>query len=354
MKATPYVPSQSDNPGSRPTSIENEAPIPSGFWSMAFAFWLATLFILYSKFFDSILTGFYVPKVVILCTVIFFLVSGRPLFFLKSTGGKIMFGLVFWATFTLIFSVWKSGSIPMYTQLLQSMFFFALAAGLPRTVGDVRKTVYTMAFSGLVCSLLSLHFGADHDGRLAIQNGSYADPNYFGMALAAAVPLLWQMAVTAQSKLMRIAAWLGMPLMLIDLAKTGSRGAMLGFIVMMLLLFLISSVKTKIVLVLVTSVGIVVVLATLPGYIKERYVTLFSVDPPETQSNDGNDKDRDRLAGDAGSSQQRRHLLIESVNLTFEHPIVGVGPGNFQTAVYDEARAVGIKHNPQLLHTNIL
>jgi hypothetical protein len=36
---------------------------------------------------------------------------------------------------------------------------------------------------------------------------------------------------------------------------------------------------------------------------------------------------------------------MESVNLTFEHPLVGVGPGNFQAAVFNEATAVGLKHN---------
>lgn len=347
MKATPYVPARNANPGVRVVQLEDEAPIPSGFWNMAFVFWMATIFILFSRLFDVFLAGFYVPKAVLSLMVLFFLISGRPLFFLKTTGGKIALCFMVWAAFTVIFSVWKSASIQNYTDLLQSMFFFAVAAGLPMTVLDVRKTVSAFAFSGLCAALLSFHFGVDREGRMALAGGSYFDPNYFGMALAAAVPLLWQSAATAQSKVTRIFAWLGMPIIFLVLAKTGSRGAMLAFALMLLLLFLISSVKIKILLLFATAIGLVVLLATLPGYVRERYLTLFSSDSvaAESPADNNSSQDRDRLGGDIGSTEQRKRLLKESITLTLEHPIVGVGPGNFQTAVFNEATAAGMKHN---------
>jgi hypothetical protein len=84
----------------------------------------------------------------------------------------------------------------------------------------------------------------------------------------------------------------------------------------------------------------------MPSYVRERYLTIFSIDAPaDNQLNTGAASDLGRLQGDVGSSEERKRLLIESINLTLEHPLVGVGPGNFQTAVYDEAKAKGIRHN---------
>jgi hypothetical protein len=331
--------------GSGATPIEEDAAVPSVFWSMAFVCWLGSIFILYSRFFDLVLRGFYIPKAVLSLMCIFFLVSGRPLFFTHSTVGKITLGFASWVSFTMIFSVWRGGSLPFYSELLQSLVFFAIAAGLPNTILDVRKSIYALAFSGLLAALMSFHWGVN-SGRLALSDGSYADPNYYAMALAAVIPFFWGMAASTESKGVKIFAWLSMVPILLALSKTGSRGAMVGFGAMLLLLLIISPVKTKIVLIILSALGFGVVAATMPSYVRERYLTLFSIDAStDRQSNNSGDSDLSRLQGDVGSSEERRRLLIESIDLTFEHPIVGVGPGNFQTAVFDEAKAKGIKHN---------
>jgi O-antigen ligase len=127
---------------------------------------------------------------------------------------------------------------------------------------------------------------------------------------------------------------------------------MLGFGAMLLLLFLISPVKTKIVLLIVSALGFGVAVAALPGYVRARYVTFFSVDSTPTQGDNGANPERDRLRADASSADERRRLLQESINLTLEHPLVGVGPGCFQAAVYDEAKAKGIRHNVWLMTHN--
>jgi O-antigen ligase len=328
-------------------------PVPSAFWNMAFACWLATVFILYSRFFDLVLRGFYIPRVVLSLMILFFLVSGKPLVFLSSTVGKIMLMFVCWVTFTVLFSQWKGGSLPYFEQLLQSLFFFAIAAGLPNVIADVRRTCYTLGFSGILAALMSFHWGMNLEGRLALNAGSFADPNYFAMGLAAVIPFVWEMATAAQSKVLRIFAWLSMPVLVLVLAKTGSRGAMMAFALMLLFLLIISPVKTKIALLLVSAIGLAVLLAVVPSYLMERYVTFFTVNSAASQpSGDSGDAELDRLRGDASSAEERRRLLQESVNLTLEHPLVGVGPGCFQSAVYDEAKAKGIRHNVWLMTHN--
>lgn len=319
--------------------------MPSAFWSMAFACWLGTIFILYSKFFDLFLRGFYIPKAVIGLAGVFFLVSGKPLLFLRSTGGKIMVVLVFWVSVATALSIWRGGSYPYYTQLVQSLLFFGMAAGLPNVVSDSRKCIYTLAFSGLLAALLSLHWGSSVTGRLALIEGSYADPNYYAMALAAVIPFVWQMATTARSVVARVFAWLSMAPFFLALVKTGSRGAMAAFGVMLLLLLVISPLKTKIMLIIGLTLGLAVVAVSVPGYVRERYFTLFTIDPVvNQQAENGGNPDLGRLQGDVGSTEARRFLLQESINLTLEHPLTGVGPGCFQTAVFNEDRDKGIHH----------
>ena len=313
---------------------------------MAFACWLGAIFILYSRFFDLVLRGFYIPKVVLSLMGLFFLLSGRPLLFARSTVGKIVLALSFWVSLTMIFSVWKSGSLPWYEQFVQSVFFFAIAAGLPTAVSHIKQNCYTLAVSGVLAALMSFHWGIDVTGRLALKDGSYADPNYFAMGLAAIVPFLWEMATAAESKLVKVFAWLSMGPVFLVLEKTGSRGAMLAFAAMLLIWWLISPAKTRIVLILASAIGLGVVVVTVPSYVLARYLTAFSTQPSPDQKPSGIDsQDQGRLRSDIDSSEERKRLLQESINLTLEHPIVGVGPGCFQVAVFDEARAKGIRHN---------
>ena len=349
MTPNSYVPSRDSG-----TAFATEpVPVPSAFWNMAFACWLATVFILYSRFFDLVLRGFYIPKVVLSLMILFFLVSGKPLVFLSSRVGKIMLVFVCWVTFTVLFSEWKGGSLPYFEQLLQSLFFFAIAAGLPNTIADIRRTCFTLAFSGVLAALMSFHWNLNLEGRLALSAGSFADPNYFAMGLAAVIPFVWEMATTAESKVMKIFAWLSMPVLFLVLARTGSRGAMMAFAVMLLLLLIISPAKTKIALILVSLIGFGVLLAVVPSYVMERYVTFFTVSSDSSQqAAESGNPDLDRLRADASSAEERKRLLQESVNLTLEHPLVGVGPGCFQSAVYDEARAKGIRHNVWLMTHN--
>jgi len=352
MDMTPSVPSRSDQ---SELLVDLDAPAPSVFWKAAFGCWLAGMFILYSRFFDEVLVGYSFPRIILSLMALFFLLSGRPLVFFQSMAGKIAIALVFWVSFTLIFSVWKSGSLPQYQLLVESIVIFAIAAGVPITIGNVRKTTYALAISGLMAALLSFPYGADMYGRLCLRQGSYADPNYYAMALVLVVPFFWEMAISAKSYFVKIFAWSCMAPIFWAMMRAGSRGAMLGFGVMLLFLLILSPLKTKVMLVAVTLVGLFTAVAVLPGYLRVRYFTFFDseraqqVNPGSTNSDT---PDPDQLQADVNSAEGRKRLLFTSIALTFEHPLFGVGPGNFPTAVFGESRAKGIVHNEWLVTHN--
>jgi O-antigen ligase len=65
----------------------------------------------------------------------------------------------------------------------------------------------------------------------------------------------------------------------------------------------------------------------LPQNIRDRYRTVYT---NETTSD---------VSVAQESSEERYQLLLTSLKLTFQHPLLGVGPGQFQVASTDAARA---------------
>ena len=361
MKTSPSVPLRPNLYQSAPVAAaargEAEAVEASLFWRLALWSALAAFFILYSRFFDLAANGLKVPRIILSLMVLFFLLSGQLLVFLRSTAGKILVLLLGWVSVTMLFSVWKGGSIPPYYQLCQSTLVFAVAASLPLAMKNVKTMMSTLAFAGLVAALMSIPWGAYPSGRLSLMNGSYYDPNYYAMCLGAIAPFFWAMAAGSRSIFVKIIGWTSLIPVLVTFARNGSRGSMFGFLIMLVVLFFISSAQAKILIAAATFVAVVVALVAMPEYLRERYFTIFEIDSSaveqlETPSTTGGLSDYNRLQADTSSAQDRKRLLLRSIDLTFEHPLFGVGPGNFPTAVYDESKAAGAPRNEWLVTHN--
>jgi O-antigen ligase len=76
-------------------------------------------------------------------------------------------------------------------------------------------------------------------------------------------------------------------------------------------------------------------LVFLPSYLKVRFTTLFT----KQDATQLTLKERMRLGGDIGSSETREMLLWQAIQMTGEHPIVGVGPGVFGDVAWGERKA---------------
>jgi O-antigen ligase len=66
-----------------------------------------------------------------------------------------------------------------------------------------------------------------------------------------------------------------------------------------------------------------------------RFTTVFA----KRDATQLSQEERARLGGDIGSSEGREMLLWQAIGMTKEHPIVGVGPGIFADAAWDERKA---------------
>ena len=359
MKSPPIVPSRTPpTPVPIASTISEEPQGGGAFGSVALFTGMAGIFILYSRFFDLAANGLKIPRIVLSLMILFFLLSGRTLVFLRSTAGKFLLGLCVWSTLTLVTGVWWTGSIPSYYQLMQSTLIFAVAAGLPMTVKNVRSFMNTLALSGLIAALMSIPWSSYEFDRLALMEGSYKDPNYYAMCLVAVAPFFWAMAKASESYVVKIFAWTALIPILITVARSGSRGAMLGCGAMVAVMLVISPGKTKLLIVMATVTAVTIAILAMPSYIRARYFTFFDISSATTQefesstSQAGQFSDLDRLHADMSSAEGRERLLMASIRLTFEHPLLGVGPGNFPTAAYDESKASGHVRNEWLVTHN--
>jgi O-antigen ligase len=123
--------------------------------------------------------------------------------------------------------------------------------------------------------------------------------------------------------------------MLYVISRTGSRGALISIGVIVFFMFLRASITGKIKVLVAGSLIFLIASVTLPPDLKARYQTFFTEDPEEQAA------DQTMLDSAVGSATTRKEMLKRSIVMTFHHPLLGVGPGNFPVAENDMARAEG-------------
>jgi O-antigen ligase len=145
-------------------------------------------------------------------------------------------------------------------------------------------------------------------------------------ALLLGLPL-WGALMTISKSLPGKAFAVGvMVLILVTTFRTGSRGAMIGFIAMLLVVFLRAPVMGKLKIILAGVLFLGIVLTTMPGRLIARYKTVAEDEADVTEMGG-------TMADSAtASTQSRKVLLRHSLIFTIRHPLFGVGAGMFSVA----------------------
>ncbi len=109
------------------------------------------------------------------------------------------------------------------------------------------------------------------------------------------------------------------------IAKTGSRGALISFGALYVVLLYHASAIGRAGLLLAGGLFLCAAIAFLPSSLKDRYKTLFSEDKPDVEESG----EEGLLRSAVSSTESRQHLLRQSLILTATHPIFGIGVGQF-------------------------
>lgn len=328
----------------QPGPVELGHLIPQGASTvrgLGFNVLLCFIFMMFSRVFDMFLTGFHIPGIAQRVMIFVIIVSGSFTRAFQNRIGRYVLCFTVWMVLSLPFSVWKGGTFGVLTnQWWPSLVVFMAAAGLIADYHQYRLSVTVMAIAIFVLSIFCLHYGTMDTGRLWMANRSrFANPNDMAQAMLIGIPFWVALSKKSASPVVKLVCGLVLLTMTYIISKTGSRGAMISFGVLYLVMLYHATAIGKARLLLLGGLFLCSALAFLPSALKDRYKTLFSEDKAEAAE-----------TGEAGmlnsavtSVESRQHLLRQSLILTAKHPLFGVGAGQFPVAENDLSMAQGKK-----------
>jgi O-antigen ligase len=258
---------------------------------------------------------------------------GVPVFRLTPIT-KVLYGLSLWALISVPFAYWQGGAIStFFNDWLKMFLLFMIMANAILTVKQLRITIWICVVCATIVSatavLSYLVHGSVTGGRLtALVNGPYAGANYFSVTIVLMMPFMMMDFFLHPRFLVRVIAFFCSTILVLANLMTQSRAGIVGMLVVVGAVFWTlrkwgkNLLKIFAVIVLLSPIAAIVV----PPGVWERFSTIFedydiqSLDPTSGL----------RMA--AGSQKERLQLILKAFNLTIEHPIFGVGMGDFSSA----------------------
>ena len=191
-----------------------------------------------------------------------------------------------------------------------------VVGGLASNWKEVRAIFYTIAMAGVVNLLTARLFAReDSGGRLAMDaSGTIGNSNDLAAHLIIVLPFLLFIAMDRKrNPLLRFAMFPLMGYGASVILGTGSRGALVALGAVFLFVIWRATPKQRTLAVLAAVSLTVASLALLPSATLNRLGSLFGEHHEEAED----------------SSESRSYLFKTSVEYTLEHPIFGVGLGQF-------------------------
>jgi len=237
----------------------------------------------------------------------------------------------------LLFVAWAAGSqiIVGWGQLPLKFWTFpqlCLVLWITWELAPTRQKVVGLLFAYLlgayVVALQNIVVSRTHGAlmRRIVANG--ADPNNIAMMLALALPIAWHFAMTSHRKLLRYLCYGYLPIGLLGVVLTGSRGGMVtSGVAMMIVPLSMTRLTPKKLATAVTLLGLAAIcaVALVPQQIVDRLSTT------------GQSVEQLSLGG-------RFSIWRAGVRAFAQRPFIGYGTGNFKGAV-GQYGIVQVAHN---------
>jgi O-antigen ligase len=169
-------------------------------------------------------------------------------------------------------------------------------------------------------------------GELALPRASgppVSDPNFYARILLIVIPIGVGLALAARRRSLALTYAAAAAIIGAGTLATYSRGAMVAVALMAVLLLIAMRVRAK--QVGMAAVAGVVVLLLMPQTLRERFLTIESILP-----------NREGVVVIADSAVEKRRILVKAGLMMFEeHPLWGVGAGNYGRHYLPYANRVG-------------
>jgi O-antigen ligase len=247
---------------------------------------------------------------------------------LASTIGRLYLLFVGFMGAAIPFSVWIGGSLEHVVAYLTYVLpMFLIFGGIISGWRQVRGAMAACAIGGVFVVLQAYLFRDMTIGRLMMKSsGTIGNSNDLAAHLLMLLPIVMYVALDKQRNwLFRLVASCSIPLGLIAILQTASRGALLAVVLTVLFYLGTSRFRNQLKLIVVIGVLAVGALAVLPDAVLTR-ITDFG---GETSSDTSE------------STKVRGYMFWESVRQSIRRPLFGVGPGQFATGESMDAAGSG-------------
>jgi putative inorganic carbon (HCO3(-)) transporter len=249
----------------------------------------------------------------------------------KSAVGRLMLLYTGWLILNVPFAVWRGGAFEVLLVWTHSFICFVVIASLISNFSQLRKSLFIILLAIVAIILAGLVLGNYVDGRFGILKGTLQNANELAIHLLLILPFsLFFLADSRSSVLTRILGALSALAILGMALSTGSRTGLLMMAAFGLAMFAAASLANKVKILIAGTMIAVLALGLLPADVRLRYTALFTDKVVESDSSD--------VLTSAAASAALRELLFEySLRMALEHPIFGVGMGNFSSSAQVES-----------------
>jgi O-antigen ligase len=218
---------------------------------------------------------------------------------------------------SLLSPVWPGGAMKLTLNFSKIVLVALLVTGVVTTSRRLRWLLFSQAASAAVIAAVMMWKGRLLQGRLeGILDGNYADPNDLALALTLSLPLCLAMLFLSRRWFGKFFWSASMAVMAYVIFLTGSRGGFLALVTVIgVCLWEFAVRERRRYLLLLAALAGAILWQHGGGTLGERFQGAF--DPSDTST------------PAYASYQTRQQLFWRSVEVTEEHPLFGVGPGNF-------------------------
>ena len=312
-----------------------EQDVPNAGWSQRFAlkrepqagafFWLSMFYVVYcARPEDWIPVLAYIPLARIsgLFAALGLLMSaGRTKRGFRDLPreAKYFFGIIcLLFVSALLSTVWKGGAFFKTLDFAKAFVAWVLTFLVITTFARLRRIVFIQSVSVTAITILSVLKGRSHPRLEGVIGGIYANPNDLAFAIVLTLPFCFAFLLSTRS-ILRKAAWVvSMLVMCTALFMTASRAGFIDLLATGAVCLWIFGVKGKrIHLVAIAAVVALVVGVAAGDRLKDRFFAIS-----------GNNLENDIDISAYGSYEQRRYLMVKSIEGIAHYPL-GMGLGNF-------------------------
>jgi O-antigen ligase len=245
--------------------------------------------------------------------------------------------LLVWAAFSgcmvfaSVFSSWRGGSFAILFPFLRTtLILVLLIPAVTTSKKSLVQVMQTIGVAGLALILMGLTANDFRTGRLELTGAgdSVSNSNDYAANLILLMPAIAYLCMRQGTKLfMKLIGCASLGVCCFLVLSTGSRGALISIGLSMIYLLKVGSGKVRIAILVGLPAAALIAIPFLPGEAAARLTSLFS--------------DKSNTSEAMESQAQRTALLMESIKFTFQHPLLGVGPGTFADYQAMDAAANG-------------